>query len=112
MGLETDLVKSCKSNVFPKIETMSKFGINNQNPVDVLNCYITAITEDGLNENDFKLCKNINDLFEEKTFFLKQKDFYKRTVKSGGIIISPSDIIECHKCYYNGINDCGCDIKL
>jgi len=114
MDSETDLVNSCKNNIFPKISTMSKFGINNKNPIDVINCYITSITEDGLNENDFKNYKNINILFEEKTFFLKQKDFYKRVINSGGIIVSRDDIIECNKCYYNGVENCMCkyDIKI
>lgn len=113
MDLELDLVKSCKDGVFPKIKTMSKFGINNTNPIDVLNCYITSITEDGLDEKDFKKYNNkINSLFEEKTFFLKQKDFYKRVINSGGIVISNDDIIECDTCYYNGVNSCKCDIKI
>lgn len=113
MDSETDLVTSCKKHVFPKISTMSKFGINNNNPIDVLNCYITAINEDGLNENDFKKYNNkINKLFEEKTFFLKQKDFYKRVINSGGIVVSRDDIIECNNCYYNGVDSCKCDIKI
>lgn len=112
MDSETDLVNSCKLGMFPKIATISRFGINNKNSVDILNCYITSITEDNMNEDDFRNCKNINKLFEEKTIFLKQKDFYKRVINSGGIVISSDEIVECNNCYYNGVNKCDCDIKI
>ena len=91
---------------------MCIYGMNNKNPVDIFNCYRTAIVEDGLTEEDLIENKNINQTLEEKTFFLKEKNFYKRVMKSGGIIISGDEITECGKCFYNGVGECGCELKI
>lgn len=109
MNAAIDLFTSCKKNTFPSLATMAKYGLNGEgkaNPIDIFNCYKKLIQSGEVSEHDF--CKteneNINNLLKNNNHIFVNYLPYKRLYNNGGIVIADKTIIECDKCFYNGLN--------
>jgi hypothetical protein len=99
--LKNDLMNACMHNQFPSLNTMSHFGLNCNNPVDVLSCYKEVFKKQKFLGNT---SEQINETF--RNIIPQHLDFYKRVMKNGGIQISSDEVRECSTCCYNGIMKC------
>lgn len=99
--LKNDLINSCNNDKFPSLNTMSHFGLNSGNPVDILSCYKEVFKKQNYVGTT---SEQINETF--RNVIPHHHDFYKRVMNNGGIHISPTDVKECSVCFYNGVNNC------
>ncbi len=101
----TKLVNACKTNVFPDISTITKYGLDGcggTNPMSIFSCYREAIMKEGITDQQIENSFNngeINKLILENSYAVKYLDCYEKVLQKGGIK-SSWDLpqIECSKC--------------
>jgi len=101
--LKNDLINACTNNRFPKLQTMSHFGLNGNtsaSPLDILRCY-RIVCNLGCDVTPQK----INETFE--SYINYDYKPYQRVRDHGGVKITSSTLRECPHCFYNGVNP-GC----
>ena len=101
----TKLVNACKTNVFPDISTITKYGLDGcggTNPMSIFSCYREAIMKEGITDQQIENSFNngeINKLILENSYAVKYLDCYEKVLQKGGIKSSwhlPQ--LECSKC--------------
>lgn len=103
-----DLYDACQKGTFPTLATMTRFGLNNHNPVEIFNMYRTAIQKDGITKEDLEKhfkSGNLNRLLLEQCQWVKSRKNYEKILQKGGIKCS-EDLPqrECQSCQLNSIH--------
>lgn len=100
-----DLFQSCMEGKFPTLKVMSQFGMDGcggTNPLDIFNCYKTALKEGKLNIEDLKKSEDINKLI---LTYNKTKKYYRQVQMAGGIqfTVKIPEHVECPQCNFCGV---------
>ena len=90
MSSISSLVTACKTGLFPSLEAMYDFGINNHvgiNPIHMFECYRLAVNNDSVNGS--LLCaalkkNSLNQLIMESPSVRKSR-YYNEIIEKGGI---------------------------
>lgn len=100
-----ELVKAIEENIFPSIDVMSRFGLTGYggtNPLDIFECYRTAVKKDGITAQQLEETSNLNELIFTTTFHVKNLDCYERVLQRGGIKFTRNIYKECPNCKFYG----------
>ena len=107
------LFSACKSGVFPDLDTLTKYGLDNHNPVEILKIYQTAIVHDGITEDDFERYfkdGKLNTLLFERCDSVKSLKNYETILQKGGIHTSEKfPQRECKTCQFCAVHKDLCD---
>lgn len=87
---------------------MTRFGLDNHNPVELFKLYRTAILKDNITQQEFETCfkkGKLNQLLLENCQWVKTLNHYEKILQKGGI--KCSEILpyrECKHCQLNSIH--------
>ena len=112
--MATELINACKAQQFPSMSIMCRFGIDGwggTNPIDIYECYRTAVTVGGVTSDDIDGCDDLSRLILNIPS-VKNLPGYDRVVAAGGIQISNCDWRECPTCNSSSIHPCGCGVRM
>ena len=115
-----ELVKACKENLFPSIATVTRFGLDGNNPTGVFACYRSAIVEDGITARDLDSnYSDISNFILNQTESVRFLDCYESVLENGGIQVSTNHPQkECSNCRMCAVHDdilcvnCGTQLKV
>lgn len=90
MASTKSLVDACKTGLFPSLEAMYDFGINNHvgiNPIHMFECYRLAVNNDRVNASSLcaALKKNSLDQLVLESPSVKKSRYYNEIIEKGGI---------------------------
>ena len=95
-----ELVEACKKNLFPSTATVTLFGLDGNNPVEILACYRCAVVDGGVTAEDIE--NNYDDLSNfilKRTESVRSLECYASVLEAGGIRLSAKlPQRECPKC--------------
>ena len=104
MTSTTSLMTACKTGLFPSLEAMYDFGINNHvgiNPIHMFECYRLAVNNDNVNGSSLgaALKKNSLDQLILESPSVRKSRYYTEIIEKGGIRNGfSSRVNECDTC--------------
>ena len=115
-----ELVDACKLNLFPSIATVTRFGLDGNNPHGVFACYRSAILDDGVTVDDLERnYEDLNTLILRDSASVSLLECYDSVVNGGGIRVSTEcPQRECSNCRVCMVHDdlmcvnCGTQLKV
>ena len=115
-----ELVDACNLNMFPSIATVTRFGLDGNNPHGVFACYRSAILDDGVTVEELDSnYGDLNTLILAESASVRQLECYASVINGGGIRVSAKcPQRECSKCRICMVHEdimcvnCGTQLKV